>query len=116
MKIICTQEEYDALQLQFQLGHCPFLYVASTIRGDWECSSNCEKCTKEHIQWEIRQKNPKAEFKPECKNCYWVDEFGDRCICRTSLRYGEKVVQWGETYKESKSLSNKCDKWKMNED
>lgn len=69
------------------------------------------------IHWVIKEDlSLRPPFKEECKNCYWVEWLGDKCINKESLYYGKKVVQWGESFSESQSPFGKCDRWKVNED
>ena len=75
-----------------------------------------ETLTIESIRWVIKEDlSLRPPFQKGCKNCYWVEDFGDKCICRDSIHYGEKVVQWGESFSASQSSFGKCDKWKVSE-
>ena len=91
MQIVCTKEEQTQL-----------INILSNIQETVNLSP---------IHWVIKEDfTSKPPFEKNCVRCNWVEDFGTKCICRSSIYYGEEVIKMNEP------IHKPCDQWKTLED
>lgn len=74
-------------------------------------SNNQETVNLSLIHWIIKEDVIcKSTFEKTCARCNWVEDFGTKCICQSSIYCGEEVIKMDEP------IHKPCDQWKTSED